>query len=78
MVIGENQEERPWEPLHVQQGLSPSDSAVTVTHPSSTLMTHGGPHVITTPEGLLKLLCAHFPPPEGAATFLINPTWPRS
>jgi hypothetical protein len=77
MVLAENEEESPWEPLHVQQGININDSAVTVTHPSSTLMTHGGPHVDTNPDALLKMLCYHFPPPEGAATFLINPTLAR-
>src|SRR5919199_3431862 len=28
--IGENEEESPWEPLHIERGLAPSDSAVTV------------------------------------------------
>lgn len=28
--IGENEEQSPWEPLHVERGLDPSDSAVTV------------------------------------------------
>lgn len=28
--IGENEEECPWEPLHVERGLAPEDSAVTV------------------------------------------------
>jgi hypothetical protein len=74
LVVAENEEESPWEPLHVQQGLDAGDSAVTVTHPCSTLFTFGGPHVDTTPDALLKMICYHFPPPEGAATFLINPT----
>jgi len=30
MVIAENEEESPWEPLHVEQGLSKDDSAVTL------------------------------------------------
>ena len=74
LVVAENEEESPWQPLHVQQGLAATDSAVSVTHPSSYMVTPGGGHGDTSPEGLLKLLCAHFPPPEGAITFLINPT----
>ena len=73
-VIAENEEESPWDPLHVQQGMLPTDSAVTVTHPSSYLVTHGGPHADTSPDGLLKMLCYHFPPTEGVITFLVNPT----
>ena len=30
MVVAENEEESPWEPLHVEQGLSKEDSAVTL------------------------------------------------
>jgi len=34
MVIAENEEESPWEPLHVEQGLSKEDSAITVHFPN--------------------------------------------
>jgi len=34
MVIAENEEENPWEPLHVEQGLRKEDSAVTVSFPN--------------------------------------------
>ncbi len=34
MVTAENEEENPWEPLHVEQGLEREDSAVTVTFPN--------------------------------------------
>jgi hypothetical protein len=35
MVIAENEEESPWEPLHVQQGFKKEDSAVTVFFPNT-------------------------------------------
>jgi hypothetical protein len=35
MVMAENEEESPWEPLHVEQGLNKEDSAVTVFFPNS-------------------------------------------
>jgi hypothetical protein len=35
MVLGENEEESPWEPLHVEQGFNKEDSAVTVFFPNS-------------------------------------------
>jgi hypothetical protein len=35
MVIGENEEESPWEPLHVEQGFRKEDNAVTVFFPNS-------------------------------------------
>lgn len=35
LVIGENQEESPWEPLSVSRGFSPDDNTVTVFYPNS-------------------------------------------
>jgi hypothetical protein len=35
MVTGENEEESPWEPLHVEQGFQKEDSTVTLTFPTS-------------------------------------------
>jgi hypothetical protein len=35
MVLAENEEASPWEPLHVEQGLNQEDSAVTVSFPNS-------------------------------------------
>lgn len=35
MVIGENEEESPWEPLHVEQGFNKNESAITVFFPNS-------------------------------------------
>ena len=34
--LGENEEESPWEPLHVTRGLTASDSAITVAAPQGT------------------------------------------
>ncbi len=34
MVVAENEEENPWEPLHVEQGLQKEDSAITVWSPN--------------------------------------------
>jgi hypothetical protein len=34
-VIGENEEESPWEPLHVEYGLKKEDSALTLAFPNS-------------------------------------------
>jgi len=74
LVLAENEEASPWLPLHVQQGLKKEDSAVSVTHPSSQLVTPGGGSGNTNPDKLLKGLCYHIPPPEGSICFLINPT----
>ena len=35
MVMAENEEESPWEPLHVEQGFKKEDSAITVFFPNS-------------------------------------------
>jgi hypothetical protein len=37
MVIAENEEESPWEPLHVEYGLKKEDSAISVNYPQSFL-----------------------------------------
>jgi len=34
MVLAENEEESPWAPLHVQQGLAPEESAMSVSFPN--------------------------------------------
>jgi hypothetical protein len=74
LVIAENEEESPWEPFHVQQGFTKEDSAVSVSHPSSIMVTPGGGAGDTSPDGLLKNLSYYIPAPEGAICFLINPT----
>jgi hypothetical protein len=35
MVVAENEEESPWEPLHVEHGFDKEDSTVTVSFPNS-------------------------------------------
>jgi hypothetical protein len=35
LVLGENEEQSPWEPLHVQQGFKKDDSVVTIFMPNS-------------------------------------------
>ncbi|MBI2907232.1 MAG: hypothetical protein HYX92_06205 [Chloroflexi bacterium] len=37
MCVGENEERSPWEPLHVERGCQPGESAVTVFPPMSTI-----------------------------------------
>ena len=34
MVLAENEEESPWAPLHVQRGLAPEESAISVSFPN--------------------------------------------
>ena len=54
MVLAENEEESPWEPLHVAQGFAPEDSAITVSFPNCfwTLLPRGG----TDDESLLRTI----------------------
>ncbi|MDO8670250.1 MAG: hypothetical protein Q7O66_02325 [Dehalococcoidia bacterium] len=42
MCIGENEEDSPWEPLHVERGFSPQQSTVTVLPAASTLQLYAG------------------------------------
>jgi hypothetical protein len=35
MVLGENEESSPWEPMHVEHGFSKGDSTITLTFPQS-------------------------------------------
>ena len=51
MVIAENEEESPWEPLHVEFGLKKEDSAVTISFPQSYLQ-HWP--ISTDDEGILR------------------------
>jgi hypothetical protein len=55
--IAENEEASPWEPLHVQRGCKPGQSAVTVfaVHPPLQMMDHAS----NQPEDLLDS-CAHY------------------
>jgi hypothetical protein len=38
MCIAENEEESPWEPMHVYYGLEPGDSAVTISWPNTRML----------------------------------------
>jgi hypothetical protein len=74
LVLAENEEESPWEPLQVQQGFAKDENTVSVSHPSYFIATPGGGSGDTSPDGLLKSLSYYIPPPEGAVCFLMNPT----
>ncbi len=53
-VAGENEENSPWEPLHVERGLKKEDSAVTLTFPQT--YQHITPYV-NDDKGILKSIC---------------------
>jgi hypothetical protein len=74
LVIGENEEESPWEPLHVEQGLKKEDSAITVFFPNSInhLFAFG-----TDVKGLLSTAVYNVKPGRGRewlAAYIIIPT----
>jgi hypothetical protein len=50
MCVGENEEDSPWEPLHVERALSPQDSAVTVVGVSGSFNILG----TSQPEAMLR------------------------
>jgi len=65
LVIGENEENSPWEPLHVGFGYEKTDSTVTVMFPNRYTQTIPGQ---TTPEGIASTLAGMGP---GALSCLI-------
>ncbi len=72
MVIAENEEESPWEPLHVEKGLNKEDSAVTVTYPNSfvQIWPYG-----TDSSGILNGVIYNIPPGTmGRPCLLLTPT----
>jgi len=75
MVTGENEEESPWEPLHVEQGLSKDDSAITLFFPNSYV------DVLVyeaSARGVLNTAIYNIPPARfGQACLLVNPACAR-
>ena len=72
LVLGENQEESPWEPLHVQEGFQKEDNAITVLFPNSLLqiMAYG-----SNDEAILRSICYNIPPGRrGMICLLLNPS----
>ncbi|MBI2858832.1 MAG: hypothetical protein HYX90_07120 [Chloroflexi bacterium] len=71
MVVAENEEESPWEPLHVQQGLSKADSAISVYFPNcySQVWSYG-----IDDYGILRTLVSNIlPGRSGLCSILIPP-----
>jgi hypothetical protein len=75
MVVGENEEESPWEPLHIQRGLNKEDSAITLLFPNSYVQV-----LAYSPDakGVLNAVIYNIPPARGGITcLLVNPTYAR-
>lgn len=70
MVLAENEEESPWEPLHVEQGLQAEDSALTLFYPNSYLQAEP---LGTDAKGIMEGLIYNFAPGRGGLTALIMP-----
>ncbi|MFH1651299.1 MAG: hypothetical protein ABID87_04270 [Chloroflexota bacterium] len=71
-VLVENEEDSPWEPLHVEQGFRQEDSAVTLFFPQSfsQMMSYG-----TDDHGLLSTVIYNvIPGVRGLFCFLLNPS----
>lgn len=59
-VLGENEEENPWSPFHVDQGFAPEDSTVTVFRATNYVNISGGEGV--GPEEILRHVATALPP----------------
>jgi hypothetical protein len=71
LVIGENEEQSPWEPLHVENGLEPEDSAVSVFFPNcySQIWPYGSDD-----RGILSAIIYNLiPAKRGMTCFILTP-----
>jgi hypothetical protein len=62
-MCGENEEENPWSPFHVDRGLARHDSTVTVFKASNYCNISGGEGV--GPDEILRQIASHMPPMYG-------------
>ncbi len=62
-ICGENEEENPWAPFHVERGFGPQDSTVTVFRASNYCNISGGEGV--GPDEILRHIATHMPPMYG-------------
>ena len=62
-ICGENEEENPWTPFHVDRGFKPADSTVTVFKASNFCNISGGEGV--GPEEILRQIATNMPPMYG-------------
>ncbi|MFC1900103.1 hypothetical protein ACFLYN_00765 [Chloroflexota bacterium] len=68
LVLGENEEECPWEPLHVQRGFKKEDSTITVFLPNSFTQTiPGDSNAKGVAEALARMGAG------GMSCFIVNP-----
>lgn len=76
MVIAENEEDSPWEPLHVENGFNKEDSAVTVYFPNC--FTQTWPYG-TDEQGILRSVISNIiPGRRGLFCLLLHPSHART
>jgi hypothetical protein len=69
MVTGENEEESPWEPLHVEQGFQKGDSTVTLSFPTGF---SGASPFGSDASGILRGMLAGIHGPNRGLTVMLN------
>jgi hypothetical protein len=69
MVSGENEEESPWEPLHVEQGFRKEDSTVTLTFPTDFF---SASPFGSDANGILRGILARLRSPGRGLTIMLN------
>jgi len=71
LVTGENEEDSPWEPLHVEHGLKKEDSAISLSFPNSYQQLNS---YATDDMGLLKTITSNIMPRVmGSLSIMITP-----
>ncbi|OGA53853.1 MAG: hypothetical protein A3F74_26075 [Betaproteobacteria bacterium RIFCSPLOWO2_12_FULL_62_58] len=68
-ICGENEEENPWTPFHVDQGFKREDSTVTVFRAANFSNISGGEGV--GPDEILRQIASHMPPMWGGGGFVL-------
>lgn len=58
LILGENEEDSPWEPLHVEQGCEPGESAISLFFPNTFVQAMA---MGTDPESLILTLARNVP-----------------
>jgi hypothetical protein len=76
MVAGENEENSPWEPLHVEHGFNKEESTITVSFPHTYI--HSMPYG-TDDKGILNTITYNVPPARmGTFGVFLSPTNARA
>ena len=75
MVVGENEEDSPWEPLHVERGFNREDSTITLSFPKSYIQALS---YKASAQGALDTVVNTIPPSTGGMLVMsVNPTYAK-